>query len=291
MARMSSVAHRGRGPCWPSFPPTVPPAGAPFPPRGLVGSIPPLRRYYETLRLLAAHPPARRRGSGPYMPRLQTGLHHAFEPEVEDVVEVHIRHGQAPRDGVARRAVSGASSALARRWDPHRRHSSETSQKGDHALPRKVGPTARAAVHPDRRRSRRREAPGASARSWLVGRRSPGSCSLSRVRGLPSRGGQSDAQHRSLRWPPERATRPVGHGHRHGPGQRRWGDAKARHAVHRGADRVGSPRCEHRIPGPRCHARGDASVSHQAGPGHPGPQAPPPIRPRWSPAVSSSLRS
>ena len=42
------------------FPPTVPPAGAPFPPRGLVGSIPPLRRYYETLRLLAAHPPARR---------------------------------------------------------------------------------------------------------------------------------------------------------------------------------------------------------------------------------------
>ena len=46
--------------CWPSFPPTVPPAGAPFPPRGLVGSIPPLRRYYETLRLLAAHPPALR---------------------------------------------------------------------------------------------------------------------------------------------------------------------------------------------------------------------------------------
>ena len=32
----------------------------PFPPRGLVGSIPPLRRYYETLRLLAAHPPALR---------------------------------------------------------------------------------------------------------------------------------------------------------------------------------------------------------------------------------------
>ena len=30
--------------CWPSFPPPVPPAGAPFPPRGLVGSIPPLRR-------------------------------------------------------------------------------------------------------------------------------------------------------------------------------------------------------------------------------------------------------
>ena len=38
----------------------MPPAGAPFPPRGLVGSIPPLRRYYETLRLLAAHPPALR---------------------------------------------------------------------------------------------------------------------------------------------------------------------------------------------------------------------------------------
>ena len=36
------------------------PAGAPFPPRGLVGSIPPLRRYYETRRLLAAHPPALR---------------------------------------------------------------------------------------------------------------------------------------------------------------------------------------------------------------------------------------
>ena len=46
--------------CWPSFPPPVPPAGAPFPPRGLVGSIPPLRRYYETLRLLAVHPPALR---------------------------------------------------------------------------------------------------------------------------------------------------------------------------------------------------------------------------------------
>ena len=29
-------------------------------PRGLVGSIPPLRRYYETLRLLAVHPPALR---------------------------------------------------------------------------------------------------------------------------------------------------------------------------------------------------------------------------------------
>ena len=46
--------------CWPSFPPPVPPAGAPFPPRGRVGSIPPLRRYYETLRLLAVHPPALR---------------------------------------------------------------------------------------------------------------------------------------------------------------------------------------------------------------------------------------
>ena len=34
--------------------------GATFPPRGLVGSIPPLRRYYETLRLLAVHPPALR---------------------------------------------------------------------------------------------------------------------------------------------------------------------------------------------------------------------------------------
>ena len=42
------------------FPSPVPPAGAPFPPRGLVGSIPPLRRYYETLRLLAVHPPALR---------------------------------------------------------------------------------------------------------------------------------------------------------------------------------------------------------------------------------------
>ena len=58
--RLSGVVTWRRDPtsvCWPSFPPTVPPAGAPFPPRGLVGSIPPLRRYYETLRLLAAHPP------------------------------------------------------------------------------------------------------------------------------------------------------------------------------------------------------------------------------------------
>ena len=61
--RLSVVVTWRRDPtsvCWPSFPPTVPPAGAPFPPRGLVGSIPPLRRYYETLRLLAAHPPALR---------------------------------------------------------------------------------------------------------------------------------------------------------------------------------------------------------------------------------------
>ena len=61
--RLSVVVTWRRDPtsvCWPSFPPTVPPAGAPFPPRGLVGSIPPLRRHYETLRLLAAHPPALR---------------------------------------------------------------------------------------------------------------------------------------------------------------------------------------------------------------------------------------
>ena len=61
--RLSVVVTWRRDPtsvCWPSFPPTVPPAGAPFPPRGLVGSMPPLRRYYETLRLLAAHPPALR---------------------------------------------------------------------------------------------------------------------------------------------------------------------------------------------------------------------------------------
>ena len=61
--RLSVVVTWRRDPtsvCWPSFPPTVPPAGAPFPPRGLAGSIPPLRRYYETLRLLAAHPPALR---------------------------------------------------------------------------------------------------------------------------------------------------------------------------------------------------------------------------------------
>ena len=61
--RLSVVVPWRRDPtsvCWPSFPPTVPPAGAPFPPRGLVGSISLLRRYYETLRLLAAHPPALR---------------------------------------------------------------------------------------------------------------------------------------------------------------------------------------------------------------------------------------
>ena len=63
--RLSVVVTWRRDPTsvgWPSFPPTVPPAGAPFPPRGLVGSIPPLRRYYETLRLFAAHPPALRCG-------------------------------------------------------------------------------------------------------------------------------------------------------------------------------------------------------------------------------------
>ena len=61
--RLSVVVTWRRDPtsvCWPSFPPPVPPAGAPFPPRGLVGSIPPLRRYYETRRLLAVHPPALR---------------------------------------------------------------------------------------------------------------------------------------------------------------------------------------------------------------------------------------
>ena len=45
--RLSVVVTWRRDPtsvCWPSFPPTVPPAGAPFPPRGLVGAIPPLRR-------------------------------------------------------------------------------------------------------------------------------------------------------------------------------------------------------------------------------------------------------
>ena len=61
--RLSVVVTWRRDPtsvCWPSFPPPVPPAGAPFPPRGLVGSIPPLRRYSETRRLLAVHPPALR---------------------------------------------------------------------------------------------------------------------------------------------------------------------------------------------------------------------------------------
>ena len=45
--RLSVVVTWRRDPpsvCWPSFPPPVPPAGAPFPPRGLVGSIPPRRR-------------------------------------------------------------------------------------------------------------------------------------------------------------------------------------------------------------------------------------------------------
>ena len=61
--RLSGVVTWRRDPTavgWPSFPPPVPPAGAPFPPRGLVGSIPPLRRYSETRRLLAVHPPALR---------------------------------------------------------------------------------------------------------------------------------------------------------------------------------------------------------------------------------------
>ena len=61
--RLSGVVTWRRDPtsvCWPSFPPPVPPAGAPFPPRGRVGSIPPLRRYSETRRLLAVHPPALR---------------------------------------------------------------------------------------------------------------------------------------------------------------------------------------------------------------------------------------
>ena len=45
--RLSGVVTWRRDPpavCWPSFPPPVPPTGAPFPPRGRVGSIPPLRR-------------------------------------------------------------------------------------------------------------------------------------------------------------------------------------------------------------------------------------------------------
>ena len=45
--RLSVVVTWRRDPtsvCWPSFPPPVPPAGAPFPPRGLVGSMPPRRR-------------------------------------------------------------------------------------------------------------------------------------------------------------------------------------------------------------------------------------------------------
>ena len=61
--RLSVVVTWRRDPtsvCWPSFPPPVPPAGAPFPPRGRVGSMPLIRRYYETLRLLAVHPSALR---------------------------------------------------------------------------------------------------------------------------------------------------------------------------------------------------------------------------------------
>ena len=57
--RLSVVVTWRRDPtsvCWPSFPPTGPSVGVPFPPRGLVGSIPPLPRYYETLRFLAARP-------------------------------------------------------------------------------------------------------------------------------------------------------------------------------------------------------------------------------------------
>ena len=45
--RLSGVVTWRRDPpagCWPSFPPPVPPAGAPFPPRGRVGSMPPRRR-------------------------------------------------------------------------------------------------------------------------------------------------------------------------------------------------------------------------------------------------------
>ena len=62
-ARLSVVVSVRQSPtsaCWPSFPPTGLSVGAPFPPRGLVDPIPPLRRYYETLRFLAAHPPALR---------------------------------------------------------------------------------------------------------------------------------------------------------------------------------------------------------------------------------------
>jgi hypothetical protein len=40
----------------PSFPSSVPYLGLPFPPRGPVGTVPPLRRYYERLRLPGFHP-------------------------------------------------------------------------------------------------------------------------------------------------------------------------------------------------------------------------------------------
>jgi len=39
-----------------SFPRSSPLLGARFPPRGPVGMVPPLRRYYQALRLLPAHP-------------------------------------------------------------------------------------------------------------------------------------------------------------------------------------------------------------------------------------------
>ena len=42
------------------FPSTGATCRCPFPPRGRVGSIPPLRRYSETRRLLAVHPPVLR---------------------------------------------------------------------------------------------------------------------------------------------------------------------------------------------------------------------------------------
>ena len=45
--RSRSALYARRAPtsvCWPSFPPTDPSPGAPFPPRGFVGMIPPLHR-------------------------------------------------------------------------------------------------------------------------------------------------------------------------------------------------------------------------------------------------------
>ena len=61
--RLSVVVSVRRNPtsvCWPSVPPTGPSVGVPFPPRGLVGPIPPLHRYYGALRFLVAHPSALR---------------------------------------------------------------------------------------------------------------------------------------------------------------------------------------------------------------------------------------